>query len=112
MPYLTYTLTAHNTGPAAVTSATLTAKLPTGASATNLSTGCTAAATTVTCTYGTIANGASVNKTFRVPLHLLTLGPVKATGLRTTSAPSDPNPADDSASVTCTAISIVLVTCP
>ncbi|MFC7650586.1 hypothetical protein ACFQX6_67220 [Streptosporangium lutulentum] len=37
MPYLTYTLTAHNTGPNAVTSATLTATLPPGKSATNLS---------------------------------------------------------------------------
>ncbi|WP_330334813.1 IPT/TIG domain-containing protein [Streptomyces sp. NBC_00536] len=112
LPYLTYTLTAHNTGPSAVTSATLTATLPPGAAATNLSTGCTTAATTVTCTYGAIPNGTSVDKTFRVPLSLLTLGHVTVTGVRTTSSPTDPNPANDSASVTCTAISIVLVTCP
>lgn len=112
VPYLSYTLTAHNTGPGAVTSATLTATLPPGASATNLSAGCTAAGTTVTCTYGAIANNASVNKTFRVPLRLLSLGTVKVTGLRTASAPADPNPANDTAAVSCTVVSVILVTCP
>lgn len=112
VPYLAYTLTAHNTGPNAVTSATLTATLPAGASATNLSSGCTTSTGTVTCTYGAIANGASVNKPFRVPLSLLSLGHVTVTGVRTTSAPADPNPANDHASATCTVISIVLVTCP
>ncbi|MEU8319494.1 DUF11 domain-containing protein [Nonomuraea sp. NPDC048881] len=112
VPYLQYTLTADNTGPSPLASATLTATLPTGASATNLSTGCTSAGTTVTCTYGAIASGASVDKTFRIPLSLLSLGQVTVTGVRTTSAPADPNPANDSASATCTVISVVLVTCP
>ncbi|MFD5142681.1 IPT/TIG domain-containing protein [Streptomyces sp. NPDC058401] len=112
VPYLSYTLSAHNTGPSSVTSATLTATLPAGATATNLSAGCTAAGTTVSCTYGAIANGASADKTFRIPLHLLTLGQVTVTGDRTASAPADPNTANDTASATCTAISIVLVTCP
>ncbi|GGZ71915.1 hypothetical protein GCM10010371_34510 [Streptomyces subrutilus] len=112
VPYLTYTLTAHNTGPSAVTSATLTATLPAGATATGLSAGCTVASTTVTCTYGPIANATSVNKTFQVPLHLLSLGHVTVTGTRTASAPADPNPANDTASATCTVISILLATCP
>jgi hypothetical protein len=112
VPYLTYTLTAHNTGPSAVTSATLTASLPPGASATNLSAGCTTTTGTVTCTYGAIANGASTAKSFRVPLHLLSLGHVSVTGVRTTSAPTDPNPANDTDTATCTVISIVLATCP
>jgi uncharacterized repeat protein (TIGR01451 family) len=112
VPYLTYTLTAHNTGPSAVTSATLTASLPPGASATNLSAGCTTTTGTVTCTYGAIAYGASTAKSFRVPLHLLSLGHVSVTGVRTTSAPTDPNPANDTATATCTVISIVLATCP
>lgn len=111
VPYLSYTLTAHNTGPDAVTSATLTATLPPGATATNLPAGCTAAATTVTCTYGTIANGASTGKTFRVPLHLLSLGHVTVTGVRATSAPTDPNTANDTATKTCHVISIILATC-
>ncbi|WP_441246452.1 IPT/TIG domain-containing protein [Kitasatospora sp. McL0602] len=92
------------TGPSPVTSATLTATLPPGATATNLSTGCTTASGTVTCTYGTIANGASVNKTFRIPLHLLSLGHVTVTGARATSAPTDPNPANDSASASRAAV--------
>ncbi|CAO0837954.1 IPT/TIG domain-containing protein OS=Streptomyces microflavus OX=1919 GN=Smic_87380 PE=4 SV=1 [Streptomyces microflavus] len=112
VPYLTYTLTAHNTGPDAITSATVTASLPAGASATGLSTGCTTSTGTVTCTYGAIANAASVNKSFRVPLNLLSLGHVTVTGTLTASTPTDPNPANDSASATCTAISIILATCP
>ncbi|MFI9561446.1 beta-propeller fold lactonase family protein [Nonomuraea endophytica] len=112
VPYLKYTLSAANTGPDPVTSATLTATLPAGATATNLSPGCSIAATTVTCTYGAIANGASVDKSFRVPLSLLSLGNVTVTAARTTSAPNDPNPANDNASATCTVISIILVTCP
>lgn len=112
VPYLTYTLTARDLGPGAATSATVTASLPPGASATNLSTGCTTATGTVTCTYGPIANGTAVNKTFRIPLNLLSLGHVTVTGVRTASAPADPNAANDSASATCTVISIVLATCP
>ncbi|WP_254407392.1 IPT/TIG domain-containing protein [Streptomyces sp. GMY02] len=112
VPYLTYTLTARNTGPDAVTSATVTASLPPGAAATNLPSGCTASPSTVTCTYGAIANGSSVDKQFRVPLHLLSLGQVTVTGTRTASAPSDPNPANDTASATCTVVSVILTTCP
>ncbi|MEU7017156.1 YncE family protein [Streptomyces sp. NPDC046385] len=111
VPSLGYTLTARNAGPGALTSATLSAT-PAGASATNLAAGCTSVTTTVTCTYGPIAAGASVSKTFRVPLSLLTLGPVTVTGVRTASAPVDPNPANDTAAVTCTALSVVLVSCP
>ncbi|MFC7648060.1 hypothetical protein ACFQX6_52035 [Streptosporangium lutulentum] len=55
VPYLTYTLTARNTGPGAVTSATLTATLPPGKKATNLAAGCVTTPGTVTCTYGAIA---------------------------------------------------------
>ncbi|MET8831711.1 IPT/TIG domain-containing protein [Streptomyces sp. NPDC004610] len=112
VPYLTYTLTARNTGPDTVTSATVNASLPPGATATNLSPDCTVSSSTVTCSYGAIANGASAGKTFRVPLHLLSLGHVKATGTRTASTPADPNPANDTASVTCTVVSVILTTCP
>ncbi|MBT2450864.1 IPT/TIG domain-containing protein [Streptomyces sp. ISL-43] len=112
VPYLTYTLTARNTGPGTVTSATLTAGLPPGSSATGLSPGCTSSGTTVTCVYGTIATGSSSAKTFRVPLHLLSLGKISVTGTRTVSAPGDPNPLNDSATATCTAVSVLLVTCP
>lgn len=112
VPYLRYTLTAHNTGPDTVTSATLTATLPPGAIATNPAAGCTTSAGTVTCAFNAIASGASASKTFRVPLSLLSLGHVTVTGVRTASAPNDPNPANDNASATCTVVSIVLATCP
>ncbi|GCE02609.1 DUF11 domain-containing protein [Embleya hyalina] len=112
VPYLTYTLTANNTGPDAVTSATLTATLPTGATATDLAPGCTATTGTVTCSYGAIANGSHASKSFRVPLHLLSLGQVSVTGTRTASTPPDPNPANDSATATCTVVSLVLAVCP
>jgi hypothetical protein len=112
VPYLAYTLSAHNAGPNAVTSATVTAALPPGASATDLSSGCTTTTGTVTCTYGAIANGASTAKSFHVPLHLLSLGHVTVTGARTASTPTDPDPANDTASATCTVISFILATCP
>ena len=112
-PYLTYTLTAHNTGPNAVTSATLTATLPPGDD-----------------------RHQPVNRMHQhrrlghlhlrqpsptaparvrpsgLPLRLLSLGQVTVTGTRTTSAPADPNPANDNASATCTVISVLLATCP
>lgn len=112
VPYLTYTLTAHNTGPDAVSSATLTATLPPGATATNLPTGCTTSTGTVACTYGAIPNGTNAAKSFRVPLSVLSLGPVSVTGTRTASAPNDPDPANDKATATCTVVSIILATCP
>ncbi|MFD7260479.1 IPT/TIG domain-containing protein [Streptomyces sp. NPDC059874] len=111
-PYLSYTLTAHNTGPGTVTSATLTATLPPGSSATALAPGCTAMGTTVTCVYGAIAGGAVSAKTFRVPLSLLSLGRVSITATRTVSAPTDPNTLNDSATATCTVVSVLLSTCP
>ncbi|MET8825260.1 hypothetical protein ABZX40_35785 [Streptomyces sp. NPDC004610] len=111
-PYLTYTLTANNTGPGVVISATVTATLPPGASATGLPSGCTTATQTVTCTYGAIPNGTSAAKSFRVPLHLLSLGHITVTATRTASTPADPNPANDTDSATCTVISILLATCP
>lgn len=112
VPYLTYTLTAHNTGPGTAASVTLTAALPPGANATNLTAGCTTTAATVTCTYTGLANGNSATKSFRVPLNALFLGKVPVTATRTASTPHDPNPTNDQASVTCTVISILLATCP
>ncbi|WP_019632136.1 DUF11 domain-containing protein [Actinomadura atramentaria] len=112
VPNLHYTLTARNTGPGDATSATLTAALPPGAVATGLSSGCTTGGGTVTCAYGPIAHGAAVDRTFRVPLSLLSLGRVTVTAARTASAPTDPNAANDTASASCTVISIVLANCP
>ncbi|MFE2166835.1 IPT/TIG domain-containing protein [Streptomyces sp. NPDC059447] len=112
VPYLGYTLTAHNTGPGTVTSATLTATLPPGSSATAPAPGCTVMGPTVTCVYGTIASGGASAKTFRVPLSLLSLGRVSVTATRTASAPTDPNPLNDGATASCTVVSVLLATCP
>nr|WP_248843601.1 DUF11 domain-containing protein [Streptomyces virginiae] len=112
VPYITYTLTAHNTGPGTVTSATLTASLPAGASANNRSPGCTTGSATVTCAYSAIAAGGSVSKTFRVPVNLLALGQVSVTGMRTVSDPGDPNALNDTATATCTVVSALLISCP
>jgi hypothetical protein len=111
-PFLRYAVTVHNTGPSPVSSAVLTAMLPAGASATNLSSGCSATAGRVTCVYGAVASGASAEATFRIPLSLLSLGRVTVTAVRTSSAPTDPNPANDNASASCTVVSVLLVTCP
>lgn len=112
VPYLSYTATTHNNGPTAATTATLTASLPAGKTATNLSSGCTSSPGTVTCTYATLAGGADATATFRLPLNILSLGHVTVTAARTASTPTDPNTANDSDSATCTVISVLLATCP
>ncbi|WP_026249028.1 DUF11 domain-containing protein [Streptomyces sp. LaPpAH-108] len=111
VPYLSYTLTTRNHGPGTATAVTLTATLPAGKTATNLSTGCTAAPGRVTCTYESIAGGAGTVSTFRLPIGLLALGPVNVTAARTSSSPSDPNAANDRAGATCTVLSVALATC-
>ncbi|WP_229871055.1 DUF11 domain-containing protein [Streptomyces phaeofaciens] len=112
VPYLSYTATLRNTGPSAVTSATLTAVLPAGRTATRLSPGCTSSPGSVTCTYGAIADGGNAVSTFRLPMSVLALGRVDVTATRTASAPGDPNAANDSASAGCRVISVFLATCP
>jgi uncharacterized repeat protein (TIGR01451 family) len=108
---IAYTVSAQNNGPAQATGVTVRTVLPTGASATNLGSGCTAAGTVVTCTYASLAPGATGVSTFRSPLGLLGLGTVTATATRTASAPTDPQPANDSASASCTVVSVLLARC-
>ncbi|MCX4446328.1 DUF11 domain-containing protein [Streptomyces sp. NBC_01789] len=111
VPYLSYTLDTRNNGPEDATSVTVTATLPAGRTATNLSTGCTSAPGTVTCAYGSIAEGAGAVSTFRLPIGLLDIGPVHVTAARTASAPDDPNAANDTSGVGCTVLSIALANC-
>ncbi|WP_051367646.1 DUF11 domain-containing protein [Hamadaea tsunoensis] len=106
-----YTIKVTDLGPDAATSASITATLPNGSTATQLATGCTQAGSVVTCTYGALSNGANASKTFRLPVGALTLGQVKVTATRTTSAPADPNAANDTASATCNVVSILIITC-
>lgn len=108
---ISYTMTATNNGPADVTAATLTATLPAGVTATNLATGCTQTGTALACTYGPVSDGATADKTFRLPIALLDIGQVTVTAQRTSSTPADPDPANDTAGKTCTVISKLLATC-
>ncbi|MFF0772195.1 hypothetical protein ACFYUK_25135 [Nonomuraea wenchangensis] len=112
VPYLRYTATITNNGPAATTSVTLTATLPAGKTATGLPVGCSSTPGSVTCTYGAIATGSSASSTFNLPLNILSLGDVTVTATRTASTPADTTPGNDSDSASCTVVSIVLATCP
>lgn len=109
--YLNYTITVGNTGPADATNITVIATLPTGTNATNAS-NCTASSNTVTCTIASIASGDSAIQTFRLPLNLLALGQVTTSAARQNSAPSDPNPSNDTDTAICAAVTAILASCP
>ncbi|MFJ9951697.1 beta-propeller fold lactonase family protein [Kitasatospora sp. NPDC091207] len=106
-----YTLTVTNQGPETVTSATVTADLPTGL--TSSSTDCTVAAGKLTCAItGPLAKGASVTRHLTVHVGLLNLGRTfTVTATRTASAPTDPVVTNDRASRTCTATLALLISC-
>ncbi|WP_326782274.1 hypothetical protein OG481_29750 [Streptomyces longwoodensis] len=107
---ITYTVTLTDNGPSPLTSGTVTATLPAGTTATTSS--CTPVGSRVTCTVGALAPGATTTRTFTVPLGALTLGlPYTVTVQRTASSPTDPDPADDTASRTCTVITSLIINC-
>jgi hypothetical protein len=110
VPYLDYTLTVTNRGPAELQSAEIRVALPNGA--TNSSGQCANTPGVSICTVGTLAPGASTAFHIHVPLHLLTLGTVKVTGTRTNSTPIDLQPSNDSASASCRVITQLLAFCP
>ncbi|WP_435598603.1 beta-propeller fold lactonase family protein [Streptomyces anulatus] len=104
-----YTLTASNHGPGRLTDATVTAGLP--ASGTT-SPDCTVAGTTATCAVTDLAPGDSVTHHFTTPVALLSLGtPYTLTVTRTAGSPADPNPGNDTASRTCTALTPLIINC-
>ncbi|MER7909073.1 hypothetical protein [Streptomyces sp. NPDC096068] len=111
VPALSYTLSTRNHGPEDATAITVTATLPAGRIATDLSSGCTSVPGTVTCVYEDIADGADAVSTFRLPIMLLDFGSVAVTATRTTSSPDDPNTANDTSAATCSVISIALAHC-
>ncbi|MFD0350807.1 hypothetical protein ACFQ0M_41860 [Kitasatospora aburaviensis] len=91
-----------NHGPNAAASATVTADLPVGMIAS--STDCTVASGRLTCTLAApLASGASTTRHLSLHVGLFNLGRTfTVTAVRTASAPTDPVPANDKASRTCT----------
>lgn len=105
-----YTLTLTNNGPDALAAGTVEAPLPAPMTAT--SPDCTVAAGKVTCTTGPLAPGASVTRHFTAPVAALSLGTTyTVTATRTTSSPTDPNPANDTATRKCTALTSLIINC-
>jgi uncharacterized repeat protein (TIGR01451 family) len=100
-----------NNGPGRLVNATYTGTVPDGLSVRSTST-CAASNGTAVCTFGTLASGASSTAKFIVPVGLLDIGiPFTFSVARTTSSPNDPNPANDTASTTCTVVSVLLASC-
>lgn len=111
---ISYDLTAANQGPGDAAGATLTVDLPTQVnSVSNLPTGCSYSAATdaVSCATGAIANGGGYSATFRANLAPLSVGALPATATRTASSPTDPNPANDSATTSCTVVASLIIIC-
>lgn len=109
---IAYDAAVTNHGPAAATSATITTQLSTQATSITSST-CSFSATThqASCPIGALGNGATTHATFTANFGLLSLGALNATATRSSSAPTDPDNANDSATANCTAITSLLITC-
>ncbi|MEY9871045.1 YVTN family beta-propeller protein [Streptacidiphilus sp. MAP12-33] len=107
---IVYTVTVTDHGPSALASATVTAQLPAPMAAP--SPDCTVTGRNVSCGVGSLAAGASTTRQFTVPVGLLTLGlPYTVTVARTASGPVDLNPANDTASRSCTVLTSLLISC-
>ncbi|WDN57575.1 DUF11 domain-containing protein (plasmid) [Streptomyces clavuligerus] len=105
-----YTVTLTNHGPRTLASAAVTVGLPSPTGST--SPDCALTTGTATCTATGLAPGASTTRQITVPVGILSLGtPYTVTATRTTSAPTDPNPANDRASRTCTATTGLIISC-
>ncbi|WP_052434108.1 beta-propeller fold lactonase family protein [Streptacidiphilus melanogenes] len=107
---IVYTVTVTDHGPSALTSGTVSALLPTPMAGS--SGDCAVSGRGVSCSVGPLAVGASATRQFTVPVGLLTLGlPYTVTVGRSASSPVDLNPANDSASRSCTVITSLLINC-
>jgi uncharacterized repeat protein (TIGR01451 family) len=98
---LTYTLTATNSGPQQATGVTLTDTLPVGVALISVTTNsghCSVAAGTVTCSLGSLANGASAIVTIRVTTPV-SPGPI-VNEASIAAQQTDPDPANNSVSLT------------
>ncbi|MEK2492716.1 hypothetical protein WN990_24505 [Kitasatospora purpeofusca] len=111
---ITYTQTTTNNGPATATGTAVTTTLP-GAttSVTALPADCVydSTAKAVTCTVNSLANGTAATRTFTAHIGALALGSLPATATRTAGAPQDPDPANNTATATCNALTGLIITC-
>lgn len=104
-------VTVTNSGPGLLRAATITTALPSGVTAT-AGAPCLPVLGQVICTVPTLAKGAATTMHFTVPLKLLSIGlPYTFTSSRTASVSRDLNPANDSASRSCTVLTPLLVNC-
>ncbi|WP_326825317.1 hypothetical protein [Streptosporangium sp. NBC_01756] len=111
--YATFTATVKNQGPAAATAARLRFTYPRGFAQPSAP-GCTVntSARTATCDLGALPAGGSVTRTLGLHTQLLTISNhLTVTAARLDSTPADPQPANDAASATCSAITGLLVRC-
>ncbi|MEV0188197.1 hypothetical protein AB0I39_06625 [Kitasatospora purpeofusca] len=111
---ITYAQTTHNNGPLTATSGTVTSTLPSQTTAvTGLPGNCSynSTAKTVACTLTNLGSGSTQTNTFTANLNLLSIGSLPASATRTTSSPTDPNTANDTATANCSALLGLIVTC-
>ena len=113
-PRINYTVGVTNTGPDALSSATIVTAVPsTTTSVTNLGP-CSYNGTLkqVSCPVGALAASGNTSFTFRANISGLTIGlPLNAGAQRTASSPNDPNPANDFDSANCLVITGLIILC-
>ncbi|MEU7023862.1 hypothetical protein ABZ990_24830 [Streptomyces sp. NPDC046203] len=108
-----FTATVTNHGPADATAAKLRFTYPAGFVLPQAQ-GCATDPNTrtATCDLGPVANGASVTRTLKLTAGLLTIGlPLPVNATVTDIAPADPDPANDTATHSCVALTALLVIC-
>lgn len=109
---ITYKITATNSGPADASGVQLSSTYAAGLNYAG-STACSRVGSTreVTCAIPALPSGASTTVSFTTSAGLLTLGSLTTTATRQASTPADPNAANDKASVTCHALTGLLISC-
>jgi len=105
-----YTLTVTNSGPATATGIRVVA---TNTRALRMSgaTGCTGGPNTLNCDVASLAPGGTATAKFTAEVGLLAIGSFTTSVQRQQSSPDDSNPANDSASKTCSALTGLIVNC-
>jgi uncharacterized repeat protein (TIGR01451 family) len=109
---VTYTISVSNAGPADATGIRLVATYAAGLRFTG-SASCTRVPDTrnVNCDIAALPAGATATASFSTAAGLLAIGPFTTRVKREQSTPGDPNPANDSAARTCSALTGLLVRC-